>query len=257
MAPYENREAPDVLRNLFTVRRAPFFFLAFCIGITLISVGITAVLSIVLGTNLQGRMGPIGQIFESVNAAFSGLGFIALVVTFRLQYDELRMQRQELKNQHAAMTESQGHLGRSAECDVRARHVELMRMAMEDEELAEFWPEFKTGLSAKQTKQYNYANLVVQHQRMMYDVGIFTKDDVVSFFAYLFSSPIMRSYWESRMVARQVALAPTGDERLFEQLIDRAYNETCPPRPPSESAGSGGAQVLGLDSHRQHGSEAA
>jgi hypothetical protein len=253
----ETHEAPDMVRRLFTVRNGSLFFLAFCIGITFISVGITAVLAIVLSPKLQIEMGPIGQIFESVNAAFSGLGFIALVVTFRLQYDELRMQRRELKNQHTAMSESQSHLGRSAECDVRARHVELMRMAMEDTDLAEFWPEFQAGLSAKRAKQYNYANLVVQHQRMMYDLGAFTRADVLKFFQYLFASQIMRDYWAARMVAREIAVRPGSDEWAFEQLIDVAYDETRPPEPPLTPEGGDGARVVDLDSRRQSGSDAA
>jgi hypothetical protein len=256
MAASENHEAPDVLRRLFTVRYGSLFFLLFCVGITFVSVGITAALALALGP-LQAQMGPIGQIFESVNAAFSGLGFIALVITFRLQYDELRMQRRELKNQHTAMTESQGHLGRSAECDIRARHVELIRMAMEDQDLAEFWPAFQAGLSTTRTKQYNYANLVVQHQRMMYSLGVFTRADVLKFFQYLFASPIMRGYWEARMIAREVALQPRSDEWAFEQLIDVAYNETRPPEPPSTPAGHADAEVVDLDSRRQPESDAA
>lgn len=257
MAASENHEAPDIIRRLFTVRNGTLLFGAFCVGIALVSVGITAVLALVLGKGLQNQMGVLGQIFESVNAAFSGLGFIALVVTFRVQYEELRLQRRELKNQHTAMAESQGHLGRSAECDIRARHVELIRMAMDDEDLAEFWPEFQAGLSAKHTKQYNYANLVVQHQRMMYHLGTFTQSDVLKFFQYLFSSPIMRSYWEARMIAREVAVEPGSDEWAFEQLIDLAYNETRPPEPPVTPDGGDGADVVDLDSRRQPDSDAA
>ena len=253
----DEREATDAIRKLFTVRNGSLLFLAFCVGTTLFSVGITLVLAEALSTRLQAAMGPLGQVFESVNAVFSGLGFIALVITFRLQHEELRLQRLELKNQHAAMTRSQGHLGRSAECDIRARHVELMKMAIDDQDLAEFWPDFQAGLSVKQTKQYNYANLVVQHQHMLYTMGAFTEADVSSFFHYLFTSEIMRSYWEARRVAREVALPPHGEELTFEQIIDATYYETRPPEPPSGPGGAGGAQVLDLDAHRQHGTEAA
>ena len=257
MAASENHEAPDIIRRLFTVRNGTLFFAVFCVGIALVSVSITAVLALVLGKGLLVQMGTLGQIFESVNAAFSGLGFIALVVTFRVQYEELRLQRRELKNQHTAMSESQQHLGRSAECDIRARHVELMRMAMDDEDLAEFWPEFQTGLPAKRMKQYNYANLVVQHQRMMYNLGAFTRGDVLKFFQYLFTSAIMRGYWEARMVARDVALETGSDEWAFEQLIDVAYNETRPPEPPLSPDDGDGAEVVDLDSRRQPDSDAA
>jgi hypothetical protein len=256
MAASENHEAPDVIRRLFTVRNGSLFFLAFCIGITLISVGITATLALVLNKDLQGKMGVLGQIFESVNAAFSGLGFIALVVTFRLQYDEFRLQRKELENQHSAMNKSQEQLRQSARCDIRGRHVELMRMSIGDEDLAEVWPDFRAGMSPRLKKQYAYANLIVQHQRMMHEVGFSDDADIRQLFHYLFTSPIMRNYWEDRMIARVVITSRGSRERDFEELIDQAYNETRPPEPPSTSR-STGADVIDLDSHRQSESDTA
>ncbi|MFL6116060.1 MAG: DUF6082 family protein, partial [Catenulispora sp.] len=173
----------------------------------------------------QDKMGPLGQIFESVNTVFSGLGFIALVVTFRLQYDELRLQRQELASQRHAMNRTQKQLRRSAEADIRARHVELMRMSMEDGDLAEIWPEYRSGTTAKCEKQFAYANLVVQHQRMLYNLGVFAKADVHAFFRYAFTNQIMRDFWEARMVARQIAVHHRSAEWKFDNLVDKVYKE--------------------------------
>ncbi len=91
----------------------------------------------ILGTSTAEKLGTLGQIVEPVSAAFSGLAFIALVVTFRLQYDELVLQRQELESQRHAMDRTQSELHRSADADIRACHVELMRLSMEDGDLAE------------------------------------------------------------------------------------------------------------------------
>ncbi|MEY9863395.1 hypothetical protein ABH935_009045 [Catenulispora sp. GAS73] len=227
MADRDDVKAPDVMRRVFTVRRGSLIVLAFCVGVSFFSVGITALLAVVLGRGLQSQMGTLGQIFESVNAVFSGLGFIALVITFRLQYDELRLQRQELESQRQAMDRTQIQLRRSAKADIRACHVELMRLSMEDAELAAVWPEFQTGLSATCTKQYTYANLIVQHQRMMYDLGFFTEDDVRKQFHYLFTSSTMRGFWEARMVARQVTIRMGSPEWTFDMLVDAAYGDTC------------------------------
>ncbi|HTJ69809.1 MAG TPA: hypothetical protein VL551_19890 [Actinospica sp.] len=114
MASSEKHDAPDILRRMLSARNGALIFLVFALATTLVSVGITAVLANVLSIGLGNRMGTLGQIFESVNAAFSGLAFIALVVTFRLQYDELKLQRAELQNQHQAMDKSQAELHRSA-----------------------------------------------------------------------------------------------------------------------------------------------
>jgi hypothetical protein len=256
MATRENREAPDAVRRLFTVRNGSLFFLAFCVGITFISVGITAALALVLVPALQQKMGPIGQIFESVNAAFSGLGFVALVITFRLQYDEFRLQRKELENQHSAMDKSQGQLRRSAECDIREHHVTLIKMAMDDEDLAEVWPEYNVGLSAKVRKQHKYANLIIQHQRMLYELGVYESTDAKTMLHYLMTSPVIRGFWETCMVARQVIVNNGSLEWAFNRLIDAAYNETRPPEPPFTPADAD-ADVVDLDSRRQSGLDAA
>lgn len=252
----ENHKAAEIIRRLSTVRFASLFFLAFCVGIALVSVGITAVLALVLGRGLQTQMGSLGQIFESVNAAFSGLGFVALVVTFRLQYEEFRLQRKELENQHNAMERSQGELRRSAECDIREQHVTLLKMAMDDDDLAEVWPDYNAGLSAKARKQYKYANLVIQHQRMLFELGVFDSADAKGMLHYLMTSPVIRSFWEACMVARQVIVNESSSEWLFNQLIDAAYHETRPPEPPFTPA-TGGADVVELDSRRSPDSDAA
>ena len=242
---------------MFTARNSALLVLAFCLGTTIVSVGVTAVLAAVLGTGLGDRMGTLGQIFESVNAAFSGLAFIALVITFRLQYDELRLQRAELRNQHQAMDKSQGALHLSAEADIRALHVELIKMSMDDEDLAAVWPQYQSPVSAVRSKQHKYANLIMQHQKMLYEAGIFDRDDLISMVRYLFASPLMRSFWEGRMVARRVLSAATSRESEFDELVDIAYRETQPPEPPKPPRRGMSAEVIDLDTRRNPESGAA
>jgi hypothetical protein len=242
-----NHETSELVRRLFTVRNGSLLFVAFCVGAALVSVGITFVLARLLGTELGDGMGQIGQIFESVNAAFSGLGFIALVVTFRLQHDELVLQRQELGNQREAMDRTQAALHRSAEADMRICHIELVRMSLEDADLAEVWPGFQNGLSAKSAKQHAYVNLIVQHHRMMHGTGFLDDDDVRNTFGYLLSSPVVREYWESGVAARRAALRTGRTESAFNALVDRAFREAR----PAGKAPSSGADVIDLGVRRQ------
>jgi hypothetical protein len=209
----ETHEASEFIRRLFTIRNGSLLFFAFCIGVTLVSVGITFVLAHVLGRELGTDMGQIGQIFESVNAAFSGLGFIALVVTFRLQYSELVLQRLELGNQREAMDRTQSALHRSAEADMRICHIELVRMSLEDQDLAEVWPGFHNGQSAKTAKQHAYVDLIVRHHRMMHSTGFLDDDDVRGTFGYLLSSPVVRDYWKAGMAGRGIAPRSERSER--------------------------------------------
>lgn len=248
MTPPEHRDTPDLLRRMFTLRNGVLLFLVFCLVATTISVGITAVLALVLGSGLQTQMGVIGQIFESVNAAFSGLAFIALVVTFRLQHDELKLQRAELQNQHQAMDKSQGALRRSAEADIRALHMQLIKMSMDDEDLAAVWPQYLGPISPVPSKQNKYANLIIQHHRMLHEYGLYDSDDIKGAVRYLFTSPIIRSYWQGRMAPRRLMNVGKAAELEFDQIVDSVYRETGPAgTPPREE----GAEIIDLDTRRE------
>jgi len=255
----EPQNAPDLLRRLFTRRSGALLFLGFCLATTVISVGITAVLSLMLNSSMGTRMGNLGQIFESVNAAFSGLAFIALVVTFRLQYDELKLQRAELQNQHQAMDKSQGALRRSAEADIRALHMQLIKMSMDDEDLAAVWPQYVGPISPVRSKQNKYANLIIQHHRMLYELDHHPVEDLRGAIRYLFTSPFMRSYWQGRMIARQVMGITEPAEREFDEIVDAIYLETEPPDPPTplRSQRDYGAEVIDLDTRRNPESDVA
>jgi hypothetical protein len=249
MAAEESQQAPDLIRRLFTVRNGSLLFIAFCIGATLISVGITAAVALALGARLDSTMGNVGQIFESVNAAFAGLGFIALVVTFRLQYDELVLQRQELESQRHAMDKTQVALHHSATADIRLSHLELMRMSINDTDLAEVWPDVRTGLSAKATKQLAYANLIVQHQQMLHTLDLLDSADLRSVFDYLFTNQLMRNFWEARILLRQATLKQFGTESAFEQIVDVAYADAVP-TPPSTPPDDHGGDVIDFETRR-------
>ena len=246
MAAEENHQTPDLIRRLFTVRYGSLLFIAFCVGAALVSVGITAALATALGTRLDTTMGNVGQIFESVNAAFAGLGFIALVVTFRLQYDELVLQRQELGSQRHAMDKTQVALHHSAAADIRLHHLELMRMSINDADLAEVWPDVQAGLSAKATKQYAYANLIIQHQQMLHVLNLVNGADLRSTLDYLFTNQVMRDFWAARMQLRKTALKKYGMESAFERIVDTAYTDTVPP-PPDDHGG----EAIDLEARRQ------
>jgi hypothetical protein len=258
MSARENHDAPDLLRRMFTVRNAALLFLTFSLITTIVSVGVTAVLAEVLKPKLGSEMGNLGQIFESVNATFSGLAFIALVVTFRLQYDELKLQRAELQNQHQAMDKSQGALRRSAEADIRALHMQLIKMSMDDEDLAAVWPQYMGPISPVRSKQNKYANLIIQHHRMLYELEHNAAEDIRGAIRYLFTSPLMRSYWQGRMIARQVMDITESAEFEFDAIVDAVYLETEPPEPPEPSRRRDqGAEVIDLDTRRNPGSEVA
>ena len=109
--------------------------------------------------------GAVGESFGALNAIFSGLALAALVVTFWLQFKELRSQRMELSLQRESLIQSHQELHRAAEVNIRHLHVDLMKMAIDDPVLAELWPLAHTGLAPECLRQYFYANLMLQHIR--------------------------------------------------------------------------------------------
>src|SRR6185437_8544462 len=87
-------------------------------------------------------------------------------LTLWVQYRELKMQRSELHEQRLTADRSTEALQQSAEADFRARHVELLKMAIDDPALAEVWPPYGDDVTPEQTRQFLYANLILQHQAL-------------------------------------------------------------------------------------------
>ena len=191
-------------------------------GIVLLAgVGIAALLGRRGSTDMWTRWGNIGQTFESVNTVFSGLAFVALVVTFAIQFQELRMQRIELKMQREAMKTASD---RSTDASLRILHIELIKMAINDPELAKVWPEFEPGLSIERNRQYLYANLIIQNVWLNLQIGRYSNDEARGLLRYMFSNSIMRDYWVASQTIRRRLVADTP-EYLFARMVDDLYHE--------------------------------
>src|SRR5437764_12386327 len=91
------------------------------------------------------RWSNAGQAFGVLTAVFSGFALAALVITFVMQLQELKAQRMELCQQRVLLGQAGTALHRSAEAQLRTLHRDLMRLAMEDEELAEVRPTLVSG----------------------------------------------------------------------------------------------------------------
>src|SRR5437773_6286573 len=120
------------MTTAFRRTRTGFFWAfagaVFMATVVVAGVGIPALVGTLAPARTWTLWGNVGQTFGSINTVFSGLAFIALVVTFLMQLQELRMQRTELYVQRDAMTKSHNELRRSAEADLRMLHMELIKM---------------------------------------------------------------------------------------------------------------------------------
>src|SRR5690349_590924 len=98
------------------------------------SVGLAAVFS---GAGRPTGWDQINEAFGVVNSVCSALALIVVGLTLWVQYRELKMQRGELHEQRLTADRSTDALQKTAEADLRARHVELLKMAIDDPALAQ------------------------------------------------------------------------------------------------------------------------
>jgi len=218
------------------------------LGLVLLAgVGIVALLGRDGSDRTWSRWGNVGDAFGALNSLLSGLAVAAIVVTFLVQFQELKVQRTDLARQRDSLNRAESELRRSAEAKLRMLHVDLMKMAMDDTSLAEVWPPLAPRLSHEENKQYFYANLILQHAWLQLRINVYTEAEMHSYLRYVFTSPIMREYWQISMRSRNRILVPGTAEFLFNEAADaicREYEDvlTCarpqrtPDRPPPEPA---------------------
>jgi hypothetical protein len=141
---------------------------------------------------------------------------------FRQQADEFHLRRQEMSEQAELMRlqcadARSGHASaeRIAEAAVRSQHTALIRLALEDRELAAVWPPYPGSLSDTQNRQFLYANQIISFQAMSYSIGYLTDDEVRSSLGYLFTSAIISEFWRGTRSAREQSSPYGGKMRKF------------------------------------------
>jgi hypothetical protein len=162
---------------------------------------------------------------SSVGDAFGVVALFALVGTFVIQYRELRRQHAELQIQRQAITLAQRALGRTAEAEVRKLHVQLVKMSLDDPELAEVWPRLTPGLPPARLRQYLFANLILQHVATALTIGDITEEHAKAAVRYMFTSPLMREYWAATRADREQTVVQGTRWADFVRLTDEVFSE--------------------------------
>lgn len=76
------------------------------------------------------KSGQFGDQFGAVNALFSGLAFLGLIVTITFQTRDLRLQTEALKLQIEEFKEQKEEMRRTAEAQEQANHIKLGEMRL-------------------------------------------------------------------------------------------------------------------------------
>jgi hypothetical protein len=170
------------------------------------------------------RWSQIGQAVSPVGVFFSGVAFIGITLTLFLQRRELQNQRAELA---MAMDEQQ----RTSEVALRQLHTDLVKMAIEDPELREVWPQIAPGV--EESKKDHYCNLILNLQKVAYESHTIELAELRAALEYLMASRDMYRFWEKARVARVTITAGDEAEDYFTTEVDRAFVKANPPPPQS------------------------
>jgi hypothetical protein len=202
---------------------AAFTLVVVAVVLTL-GVGMVAMLGRGGDDRTWSRWSNVGQAFGALTAIVSGLALAALVVTFVMQFRELQAQRAELALQRELAGRVEGHLHRSAEAELRTLHMDLLKLAMNDRQLAAVWPPFP-GVTEEQNRQFLYANLVLQHTWLQKSLGLSSKAETQSNLRYLFASPLIREYWRATEPSRASVYVAGSTEFLSARMADEICRE--------------------------------
>ncbi|MGW7067919.1 DUF6082 family protein [Streptomyces sp. NPDC054855] len=175
----------------------------------------------------------LGDYFGGVSAVFSGIALLLLIVTLLFQQRELQFQRRELAMQREEMVASRTELRRSAEADMRALHMQLTQMAMDDPSLAEVWNDY-AGASDTELRQNLFANLVYSHFVLALSWGSYSEDDLVIYAQNLLASPVFLRYWTASRAGKAGAPPESPEGRLF-RVFDQALTDRHGGAPPPTS----------------------
>jgi len=194
-------------------------------AITLLTgVGVAAVLGDRFGGEQWSRLSDVGQTFGVLSSIISGLALVALVITARIQFREIRHNRADLERQREFWARSQQELHRTAESNHLGLLMEILKMSIDDDDLAAVWPEYEPVPSRQRNRQYLYANIIYQFNWSSLRMNGYSDEQVLANMRYLFTSQLMREYWAAGARARK-SLVPGSSEFDFARRIDELCGE--------------------------------
>jgi hypothetical protein len=216
------------VNGLARLTRLLKWFAAFVVSVGVVLTAGLALVALVTqagSSDTWSRWSNAGQAFGALTAVFSGFALAALVITFWMQLQELKAQRTELCQQRELLGQARAALHRSAEAEIGGLHGELMKMAINDDDLAAVWPTLKADLTSRRNRQYLYANVILQHHRLRFRTSDYTEAELRGVLGYLFTSPLMREFWQDSERSRTTFLVPGTAEFIFQEIATQVLHE--------------------------------
>jgi hypothetical protein len=179
------------------------------------------------------RRSELGSTYGAAAAVISGLALLAVARS-------MRSQRQEA---HAARVNNS-----------RVLHVELLRMALDDETgaLIDAWGPFAED-DRTVRRQHLYVNLILSHWQMAYVLGDLSDDALRRNSAQLFAGEPARRFWTSARGPREQGAKVKVDRRFHEivaeeaEKAEQAQLAAAAAAPPAEAAAAAPDPAAGGD----------
>lgn len=160
------------------------------------------------------RLSSIGETYGAASALLAILALGGVLLSLVLQARESKANREQ---------------------SLRVLHVELLRMAMDDELYLACWGPFGSHPDRDSQRQHMYVNLVVSHWQLMYEIDSLREPQLRAMADSLFSGDVGYRFWSD---VRAVRLRTATGRRAtrFHRIVDERFVATTPPVPTRQEA---------------------
>jgi hypothetical protein len=182
-------------------------FAALLIGITiavsaLVIISPLALRAIALIPNISWpELSNIGQTYGAVSALLAALALVGVAASVLMQNRELRHSRWE---------------------SGRARHFEIIRMALDDPLYRQVYG--ARAMPENEARLEGYVNLLLEYWAMLWEFGDIQEERLRTILAELLGSSAGHAYWQ-KFGSSRLHEAGTKHERAFQRIADEVYRE--------------------------------
>lgn len=137
----------------------------------------------------------VGQSYSFAAAILSAIAFFGVVVSLRLQRQEMRSTREQ---------------------NARTLHQELIQIAIDDDQVRDVWRLLTETVTDAELKQRLYVNMVFSHWESMFQLNMMSESEVRANARSIFEHPAARYFWNISRVHRRNVAATQRAHRFIE-----------------------------------------
>jgi hypothetical protein len=138
----------------------------------------------------------VGQAYGTASAFLSALAFCAIAISIVIQRQQTRV---------------------ALVAVARQRHFDVVKLAIEDPSLLQA----TISGDPQEVRLFSYANLLVSHWFMIWDLGVLTDDRLRAALSGLFQSPFARRWWQKH--GKGWASSNSRAEQRFVELVTEGW----------------------------------